>query len=35
MLPEAYSAVMQARSREFRDEIVRFARALGFETVSA
>ena len=36
MLSGGYSAVMQARNRdEFRDEIVRFARELGFETVSA
>ena len=36
MLPGGYSAVMQARSRdEFRDEIVRFARDLGFGMVSA
>lgn len=36
MLSGGYSAVMQARDRdEFRDEIVRFARDLGFETVSA
>jgi DNA-binding CsgD family transcriptional regulator len=36
MLPGGYSAVMQANNRdEFRDEIVRFAHGLGFETVSA
>lgn len=36
MLPGAFTAVMQARNREeFRDEIVRFAGRLGFETVSA
>lgn len=36
MLPGGYSAVMQARSREeFRDEVVRFARGLGFDLVSA
>jgi len=36
MLPGGYSAVMQAKSREeFRDEIVRFAHGLGFDTVSA
>ena len=36
MLPGGFSAVMQASSREeFREEIVRFAVALGFETVSA
>jgi DNA-binding CsgD family transcriptional regulator len=36
MLPGGYTAVMQASNRdEFRDEIVRFARGLGFETVSA
>lgn len=36
MLPGGYSAVMKASNRdEFRDEVVRFARGLGFETVSA
>lgn len=36
MLPGGFSAVMQAQNRdEFRDEIVRFARGLEFETVSA
>lgn len=36
MLPGVFTSVMQARNREeFRDEIVRFARHLGFETVSA
>ncbi len=36
MLPGGYSTVMQAHSREaFRDELVRFTRQLGFETVSA
>ena len=36
MLPGGYSAVLQARSRdEFRDEVVRFTKKLGFETVSA
>ncbi len=36
MLPGGYSAVLQARNRdEFRDEVVRFTRQLGFETVSA
>jgi DNA-binding CsgD family transcriptional regulator len=36
MLSGGYSAVMQARNQdEFREEIVRFARDLGFETVSA
>ncbi len=35
MLP-GYSAVMQAQNRdEFRDEIVRFAQGVGFDTVSA
>lgn len=36
MLPGGYTAVLQARNREeFRDEVVRFARQLEFETVSA
>ena len=36
MLPGGYSAVMEARDRdEFRNEVVRFAHSLGFETVSA
>lgn len=36
MLPGGYSAVMEARSREeFKDQVVRFALSLGFETVSA
>lgn len=36
MLQGGYSSVLQARSREeFRDEVVRFARAMGFNTVSA
>jgi DNA-binding CsgD family transcriptional regulator len=36
MLQGGYSSVLQARDRdEFRDEVVRFGRALGFETVSA
>jgi len=36
MLPGGYSSVMQAKDRdEFRDELVRFAQRLGFETVSA
>ena len=36
MLPGGYSAVMKAQNRdEFRGEIVRFAHALEFETVSA
>ena len=36
MLPGGYSSVMQARDRnEFRDEVVRFTKRLGFETVSA
>ncbi|HOM12759.1 MAG TPA: hypothetical protein PLB41_05515 [Rubrivivax sp.] len=33
MLPGGYSAVLQAQSREqFRDEVVRFAQRLGFQT---
>lgn len=36
MLQGGYSSVLQARSREeFRDEVVRFGRALGFDTVTA
>ncbi|MDE2370613.1 MAG: autoinducer binding domain-containing protein [Burkholderiales bacterium] len=36
MLPGAYTNVLQARSRdELRDEIVRFTRGLGFNTVTA
>jgi len=36
MLPGGYSSVLQAQSREeFRDEVVRFTRRLGFELVSA
>jgi DNA-binding CsgD family transcriptional regulator len=36
MLPSGYTSVMKAGSRdEFREEIVRFAQRLGFETVSA
>ena len=36
MLPSGYTTVMKAQSRdEFREEIVRFAKSLGFETVSA
>lgn len=36
MLQGGYASVLQSRDRdEFRDEIVRFARGLGFETVSA
>src|SRR5438128_2340198 len=36
MLQGGYLSVLQARSRdEFRDEVVRFGRALGFETVTA
>jgi DNA-binding CsgD family transcriptional regulator len=36
MLQGGYLSVMEARNeREFRDEIVRFSRQLGFETVSA
>ena len=36
MLPGGYSSVMQARDRnEFRDEVVRFTKRLGFELVSA
>ncbi len=36
MLPGGYGAVLSARTREeFRDEVVRFAHKLGFQTVSA
>jgi DNA-binding CsgD family transcriptional regulator len=36
MLQGGYASVLQARDRdEFRSEIVRFARSLGFDTVSA
>ena len=36
MLPSGYTSVMKSGSRdEFREEIVRFAQRLGFETVSA
>jgi DNA-binding CsgD family transcriptional regulator len=36
MLPGGYSAVLKAKDRdEFRDEIVRFAQRLGFDTVAA
>jgi len=36
MLPSGYTSVMKAGSREeFRDEIVRFTHAIGFDTVSA
>ena len=36
MLQGGYLSVLQARNRdEFRDEVVRFGRALGFETVTA
>ena len=36
MLPGGYTAVHQAQSRDqFREEVVRFAKQLGFETVSA
>lgn len=36
MLAGSYAAVLQARDREqFRDEVVRFARGLGFDTVAA
>ncbi|MCU0968992.1 MAG: autoinducer binding domain-containing protein [Rubrivivax sp.] len=36
MLPGSFSAVLEARNRdEFRDELVRFAHHLGFDTVSA
>ena len=36
MLPGGYSSVLQARNRdEFRSEVVRFTKRLGFETVSA
>ena len=36
MLPGAFTSVMQARNRdECRDEVVRFSRQLGFDTVAA
>lgn len=36
MLPSGYTSVMNAQTREqFREEIVRFAKELGFDTVSA
>ena len=36
MLPGGYSAVLKAQNREeFRDEVVRFAQRLGFDTVAA
>ena len=36
MLPAGYTAVLQTRNRdEFREEVVRFTRRLGFDTVSA
>lgn len=36
MLPGGYSAVLKAENREeFRDEVVRFAQRLGFDTVAA
>jgi DNA-binding CsgD family transcriptional regulator len=36
MLQGGYLSVLQARNRdEFRDEVIRFGRALGFETVTA
>ena len=36
MLPGGYASVLQTRDRdEFREEVVRFTRRLGFETVSA
>ena len=36
MLPGGYSSVLKARDRdEFRDEVVRFAQRLGFDTVAA
>lgn len=36
MLAGSYAAVLQAQDREqFRDEVVRFARGLGFDTVAA
>ncbi len=36
MLPGGYSAVLEAQNREkFRDEVVRFAQRLGFDTVAA
>ena len=36
MLQGSYQSVFEARDRsEFRNEVVRFAKQLGFETVSA
>jgi len=36
MLPGGYSSVLEAKNRdEFREEVVRFARRLGFSTVAA
>jgi DNA-binding CsgD family transcriptional regulator len=36
MLPGGYSSVLKAKDRdEFRDEVVRFAQSLGFDTVAA
>lgn len=36
MLPGGYSSVLQAQSREeFRDEVIRFAQRMGFNTVAA
>ena len=36
MLDGGYKSVLEARTRdEFRDEIVRYTRSLGFETVTA
>jgi len=36
MLAGSFAAVLQAKDRdEFRDEVVRFAHELGFETVAA
>ena len=36
MLPGGYSSVLQAKDRdEFREELVRFAQSLGFDTVAA
>jgi DNA-binding CsgD family transcriptional regulator len=36
MLPGGYSSVLKAKDRdEFRDEVVRFAQRLGFDTVAA
>ena len=36
MLPGGYSSVLKAKDRdEFRDEVIRFAQRLGFDTVAA